>query len=58
MFFPGANLIEGRGHGFFEKIFCRRSERNCGELLYNLQTTTKLYQNQMIINMKPFTYKQ
>jgi hypothetical protein len=37
MFFPGANLIEGRGgHGFFEKNVCRRFERNCGELLYRM----------------------
>jgi hypothetical protein len=37
MFFPGANLIEGPGvHGIFEKIFCRRFERNCGELLYGM----------------------
>jgi hypothetical protein len=36
MFFPGANLIEGRGHVFFEKNVCRRFERNCGELLYRM----------------------
>jgi hypothetical protein len=38
MFFRGANLIEGGGglRGFFEKIFCRRFERNCGELLFRM----------------------
>jgi hypothetical protein len=36
MFFRGANLIEGGVRGFFEKIFCRRFERNCGELLFRM----------------------
>jgi hypothetical protein len=35
MFLPCANSIEGV-HGFFEKNFCRRFERNCGELLYEM----------------------
>jgi hypothetical protein len=37
MFFWGANSIEGGGvRGIFEKIFCRRFERNCGELLFRM----------------------
>jgi hypothetical protein len=40
MIFRGANSIEGGGgggvRGFFEKNFCRRFERNCGELLYRM----------------------
>jgi hypothetical protein len=36
MFFRGANSIEGRVRGFFEKKFCLRFERNCGELLYRM----------------------
>jgi hypothetical protein len=36
MFFRGANSIEVGVHGFFEKFFCRRFERNCGELFYGM----------------------
>jgi hypothetical protein len=37
MFFPGANLIEGRGSWFFrKKMFVADSKRNCGELLYRM----------------------
>jgi hypothetical protein len=38
MIFRGANSIEGGGgvRGIFEKIFCRRFERNCGELLFRM----------------------
>jgi hypothetical protein len=36
MFFRGENSIEVGVHGFLEKIFCRRFERNCGELLYRM----------------------
>jgi hypothetical protein len=36
MFFRGAKSIEGRVRGFFGKIFCRRFERNCGELFYRM----------------------
>jgi hypothetical protein len=40
MFFRAANLIEGGGvRGFFEKNFCRRFERNCGELLFRMSGT-------------------
>jgi hypothetical protein len=37
MFFWGAYSIEGGGvRGIFEKSFCRRFERNCGELLFRM----------------------
>jgi hypothetical protein len=37
MFFWSAYSIAGGGvRGIFEKIFCRRFERNCGELLFRM----------------------
>jgi hypothetical protein len=39
MFFWGSSSIEGGGggvRGIFEKKFCRRFERNCGELLFRM----------------------
>jgi hypothetical protein len=42
MFFRAANLIEGGGGGyvvFSKNFFCRRFERNCGELLFRMSGT-------------------
>jgi hypothetical protein len=37
MFIRGANSIEGGGvRGILEKNFCRRFDRNCGELLFRM----------------------
>jgi hypothetical protein len=36
MLFRGAISIEGGVRGIFEKIFCRRFEQICGELLFRM----------------------